>query len=150
MLLEHRLSWHQSICLIDLHRYFNVRISEFMSPPTLPETLMEPEASQPGWVRGDRRGALGEGRGGFVRLYVSLRSSPLILFFQTLLPWNEIDHSGELRSVRVFCCVCSMSYVMFICSFAAWLAIFMSSYRCFLHCLFRLAVSRTFTHHTCI
>ncbi|KAL8275910.1 hypothetical protein Esti_000172 [Eimeria stiedai] len=56
-----------------------------------PEPILRPLMSVgEGQRRQDTRGPL--------RQSICLRSSPFVLFFQTLLPWNELDLTGKLIS----------------------------------------------------
>lgn len=87
LLMQYKTSWASSDFLVDLSRYADTRVSEFSRHSTLPSALMEDEAA----FRRSSRGAA-------LRQQVSLRSSPVVLFFQTLLPWNELDLTGELIS----------------------------------------------------
>ncbi|XP_026191991.1 uncharacterized protein LOC34618334 [Cyclospora cayetanensis] len=83
-LREHKALWSKSVILMDLRRYTEARISEFTRHPTLPTALMDMEGLR-------RQTGRREGR---LRQHLSLRSTPLLLFFQTMLPWNELDHTG--------------------------------------------------------
>ena len=72
------------VCIVDISRYSSVSNIEFKRAFSLPEALLIDNQAAPTNINRNRR----------YFLHISLRSSPLILFFQTLLPCSRIDHSG--------------------------------------------------------
>ncbi|PFH32055.1 hypothetical protein BESB_019960 [Besnoitia besnoiti] len=77
--------WSQSSFLFDANRYNDVKVSEFDRVPTLPGFLLDAyEVARDGAARNRNRRVQ----------YVSMNSSPIIVFFETLLPWTELDRTG--------------------------------------------------------
>ncbi|CRH00601.1 transcription factor 25, putative [Plasmodium relictum] len=79
-----RCEWSKKIALFDINKYKNVRIGEFKSTNyLLPDFIMEKNRAYstniPHTVS---------------NYYVSLNSNLLIAFFQSLLPWYQVDYYG--------------------------------------------------------
>ncbi|EPR59777.1 hypothetical protein TGGT1_290240 [Toxoplasma gondii GT1] len=107
--------WSRSSFLFDVSRYKDVRVSEFDRIPTLPAFLMDANltVAAAGARHRNRRVQ-----------YVSMNSSPIIVFLETLLPWTELDQTG-LRAEPRHVSVMARSLLSALCEVAtvAWKAI---------------------------
>ncbi|PHJ25559.1 transcriptional repressor tcf25 [Cystoisospora suis] len=80
-----RKQWSKAVFLFDVSRYKDVRVSEFERIPTLPAFLLDEDAETGlSATRNARR---------TIR-YVSVNSSPILIFLETFLPWTQVDLTG--------------------------------------------------------
>ncbi|CAD51433.1 hypothetical protein PFBG_00945 [Plasmodium falciparum 7G8] len=81
---EVRKEYCQKIALLDINKYKHVRVGEFKSHNyLLPDFLMEKNRSYTPNVTNRASD-----------YYISLNSNLLIAFFQSLLPWYQVDYNG--------------------------------------------------------
>jgi len=81
-----RTSWCASRFAMDMARYRDLRPSEFAQRYTLPDFILQQRIP----ARRGQQNGMGDGERG----NVSLDSNPVVVFLQTLLPWNQIDQTG--------------------------------------------------------
>ncbi|CBZ51180.1 gh16169, related [Neospora caninum Liverpool] len=107
--------WSRSSFLFDVSRYKDVRVSEFDRIPTPPAFLMDAHHAVTEAGAGHRNRRV---------QYVSINSSPIIIFFETLLPWTELDQTG-LRAEPQHVSVLARSLLSALCEIAtfAWKAV---------------------------
>ncbi|SBS84635.1 hypothetical protein POVCU2_0027130 [Plasmodium ovale curtisi] len=79
-----RIAWHQRKPLLDIKKYKDVRVGEFKSNNfLLPDFMMEKNRTYSATVPDISS-----------NYYVSLNSNLIIAFFQSLLPWYQVDYYG--------------------------------------------------------
>ncbi|KJP88834.1 hypothetical protein AK88_01524 [Plasmodium fragile] len=79
-----RTQWHSKIPLLDINKYKDVRVGEFKSNNyLLPDFMMEKNRTYTPHITGTPS-----------NYYVSLNSNLIIAFFQSLLPWYQVDYYG--------------------------------------------------------
>eukprot|EP00366_Plasmodium_knowlesi_P002251 XP_002259748.1 hypothetical protein, conserved in Plasmodium species [Plasmodium knowlesi strain H] len=79
-----RAQWHSKIPLLDINKYKDVRVGEFKSSNyLLPDFMMEKNRTYSPHTPGAPS-----------NYYVSLNSNLVIAFFQSLLPWYQVDYYG--------------------------------------------------------
>lgn len=85
-LKKFRRQWSKAVFLFDVSRYKDVRVSEFDRIPTLPAFLLDENTETPPNATPDIRSRIH---------YVSVNSSPILIFLETFLPWSRVDFTGE-------------------------------------------------------
>ncbi|CRG97844.1 transcription factor 25, putative, partial [Plasmodium gallinaceum] len=79
-----RIEWSKKVALFDINKYKNVRVGEFKSTNyLLPDFIMEKNRTYSTNISHVES-----------NYYVSLNSNLLIAFFQSLLPWYQVDYYG--------------------------------------------------------
>ncbi|GAB66998.1 hypothetical protein PCYB_103480 [Plasmodium cynomolgi strain B] len=79
-----RAQWHAKVPLLDKNKYKDVRVGEFKSSNyLLPDFMMEKNRTYSPHTPGTSS-----------NYYVSLNSNLIIAFFQSLLPWYQVDYYG--------------------------------------------------------
>ncbi|ANQ08568.1 Uncharacterized protein PCOAH_00031080 [Plasmodium coatneyi] len=79
-----RAQWHSKIPLLDINKYKDVRVGEFKSSNyLLPDFMMEKNRTYSPHIPTTPS-----------NYYVSLNSNLIIAFFQSLLPWYQVDYYG--------------------------------------------------------